>query len=564
MTTVEEAVEETTPEVPVSRRRRIRRIAGWALTVGAALLLLFGLVVPNQLARMSPWSFLRIPLEGLLVGAFVLILPPRLRRVVAVLFGIGLGLLTILKVIDMGFYESLDRRFDPVLDWPLLGDAVDFVRRSYGGAGAIVAMVVAGVLVVALLGLMALAALRLNRLASGHRTAAIRTVVGLGVAWLVCSALGVQILPGVPVASGSAVVLAYDRAHQVRVGLQDRAKFAREAAVDAFRGTPGNQLLTDLRGKDVLLTFVESYGRVALEDPEYAPQMSALLDAGNRSLNAAGYHARSGWLTSPTFGGGSWLAHSTLLSGLWIDNQQRYRDLLASNRLTLNRAFRMADWRTVGVEPAVFGIWPESSFYDYNQLYTVPNLGYRGPLFNFASMPDQYTLSAFQRNERALPHAPVMGEVVLLSSHAPWTPLPHLLDWNSIGNGKVYKGMPEAQPSPTVVSGSRDLVRKAYIQAIEYSVRTVISYVLTYGADNLVLVFLGDHQPAPLISGEGASRDVPITIVAHDPAVLDRIASWGWQDGLDPSAQAPVWRMDTFRDRFLTTFGSTPATPPAH
>ncbi len=34
--------------------------------------------------------------------------------------------------------------------------------------------------------------------------------------------------------------------------------------------------------------------------------------------------------------------------------------------------FRMASWRTVGVEPAVFGAWPESAFYGYNQLYTVP------------------------------------------------------------------------------------------------------------------------------------------------------------------------------------------------
>ena len=42
-----------------------------------------------------------------------------------------------------------------------------------------------------------------------------------------------------------------------------------------------------------------------------------------------------------------------------------------------------------------------------------------------------------------------------------------------------------------------------------------------------------------------ASRDVPITIVARDQAVLDRISGWGWQDGLKPGPQAPVWRMDS-------------------
>jgi hypothetical protein len=97
-------------------------------------------------------------------------------------------------------------------------------------------------------------------------------------------------------------------------------------------------------------------------------------------------------------------------------------------------------------------------------------------------------------------------------------------------------------------------------------VSNLVSFVETHGKDNLVLVFLGDHQPVPIITGERASRDVPITIVARDPAVLDRISGWGWSDGLKPSPQAPVWRMDTFRDRFLTAFGPraepTPSPPP--
>jgi hypothetical protein len=84
--------------------------------------------------------------------------------------------------------------------------------------------------------------------------------------------------------------------------------------------------------------------------------------------------------------------------------------------------------------------------------------------------------------------------------------------------------------------------------------------VETYGDDNLVLIFLGDHQPSPIVTGLGASRDVPITIVTRDRSVLDRIAPWSWQEGLKPNAQAPVWRMDAFRDRFLTAFG--PQTKP--
>ena len=83
-----------------------------------------------------------------------------------------------------------------------------------------------------------------------------------------------------------------------------------------------------------------------------------------------------------------------------------------------------------------------------------------------------------------------------------------------------------------------------------------MSFVQTYGNDNLVLVVLGDHQPSTIVSGQHASHDVPVSIIARDPAVLERISGWGWQDGLRPGPQATVWPMDTFRDRFLTAYGS--------
>ena len=69
-----------------------------------------------------------------------------------------------------------------------------------------------------------------------------------------------------------------------------------------------------------------------------------------------------------------------------------------------------------------------------------------------------------------------------------------------------------------------------------------------------MLVVLGDHQPARIVSGPDADHDVPVTIISKDPAVFDAIASWRWEDGVHPSADAPVWRMDQFRDRFVEAF----------
>jgi hypothetical protein len=544
---------------PAGNPRGKRPVAARVTTALACVLVLFALIAPNEIGRLTAGAFVRIPLEGLLGVALVLVLPARVRRVVAAFIGVYFGLLAILKIIDMGFFAVLDRPFDPVLDWTFFSPAVEFLTQSVGRVGAIGSVVAAAVLAVAVLILMTLSVLRLTRLVVRHNATATRAIAVLGVAWLACASLGAQIVPGVPVAAQS-----YDHLLQVRASLEDHNAFAAEAAVDAFRDTPGKDLLTGLRGKDVMVTFVESYGRSAVEDPQFAPQVGAVLDAGNRRLRAAGFASRSAFLTSPTAGGGSWLAHGTLLSGLWIDNQQRYHNLVTSHRLTLNGAFRRANWRTVAVMPGNTRAWPEGAFFGYDRIYDRWNIGYRGLPFNWYTPPDQYTLSTFQRSERATPHhAPVMAEIPLVSSHSPWAPTPQLIDWNNVGDGSVFNPQATAHGPPGDAWRAvwRDVwhdptrVRAAYRGSIEYSLNTLISYVETYGDDNLVLVFLGDHQPAPVITGAGASRDVPITIVARDKAVLDRISGWGWQDGLKPGPQAPVWRMSAFRDRFLTAFG---------
>jgi uncharacterized SAM-binding protein YcdF (DUF218 family) len=549
--------------VPV-KHPAVRRV----ITVLAVLLVLLALIAPDRITRLTPGAFARIPIEGLAVVAAILVLRGRARRVVAAVAGALLGLLTLVTIIDAGFYAALDRPFDPVFDWPLFGNGLDYLTHSAGRGAAIGAVVGVAVLVLAVPVLMTLSMVRVTGILVRHRTASARALAVLSAAWVVCAVLGAQIVPGVPVAARSEAALVYDHARQTRKSLRDPEEFAKESAADAFRDTPNDQLLTGLRGKDVILAFVESYGRSAVQDPELDPRVNAVLDAGTRQLNAAGFASRSAFLTSPTAGGGSWLAHSTLLSGLWIDNQQRYHKLVTSHRFTLTRAFKQASWRTVAVMPATTGDWPEGAFYGHDKIYDARNLGYQGPPFSLGAEPDQYTMETFQRTEREANHAPVMAEIPLITSHSPWTPVPRMVGWNEVGDGSIYKTMGAKPAPPGAELRSPTKIRADYSSTIAYTLSTLISYVETYGDDNLVLVFLGDHQPAPVVTGEGASRDVPITIVAHDPAVLDRITSWGWQDGLRPQAGAPVWRMDTFRDRFLTAFGpqggpvQSPSPPP--
>ena len=89
-------------------------------------------------------------------------------------------------------------------------------------------------------------------------------------------------------------------------------------------------------------------------------------------------------------------------SGTWVNNQLRYDQLVASDRLTLSDAFKRAGWRTVGDVPSNNRTWPQgTSFYHFDKLYDRRNVGYRGPKFSYASMPDQYVFAALQRLELA-------------------------------------------------------------------------------------------------------------------------------------------------------------------
>ena len=521
------------------------------LTLLALLVVWVALVAPNEPSRLTPGAFMRLPLEGVVVIALAVILPGTARRLLAWVVGPALGLLVLVKLLDIGFFTAFDRPFNPVDDWSYASIGIETLRASIGRTSANLALVGAALLGVAVLVLPTLAVLRLTRVAAGHRRLSLQAVTALAVAWVLCWAFGAQLVSDAPIASTSAADLAVHEVRTVQDGLRDRARFAGEIRHDPYRSTPGDRLLTGLRGKDVLLVFVESYGKVAVEGSSFSPRVDAVLDAGTERLHAAGFSARSGWLTSPTFGGISWLAHSTLQSGVWVDSPARYDQLVASDRLTLSQAFRRAGWRAVGDVPSDNRYWPDgSTFYHYDKVYDRLNVGYRGPTYAYASMPDQYVLLALQRLELAKPdRRPVFAEVDLVSSHEPWTQIPPLIDWGGVGDGSVFYRL------PVDMTGQSD-AKQGYGRSIEYSLSTLFSFVEHYGSPNLVLVVLGDHQPATVVTGQGASHDVPISVIAHDPAVLHRIHRWGWVNGMRPGPNAPVWPMSAFRDRFLSAFGS--------
>ncbi len=527
----------------------------------SAALVVAALTAPTTLEDLRPSAFLRLPVEALLLVAAALALPARwarARTTLALSGGVVMGAAAVFKLLDLGFLEALNRPFDPLIDWRYAGPLVETVRDSFGPRLGTALVVGAGVAVVVLLLGVPLALLRLTRVAGRHRTRAVPAVAVLTAGWLVLGLLDVR-GPSGPVAAHDTATYVQQQVTRIPGRLRDRREFQEASQTDPLRGVAAGDLFGGLRGKDVLVVFVESFGRVALEDPEHSPGVLATLDVGTRRLAAAGYESRSAYLTSPTFGALSWLAHATLQSGLWIDSQPRYDVLVTSPRLTLTRLFGDAGWRTVAAVPANDRDWPQGEFYEFDHVYDSRNLGYAGPRFGYPTMPDQYTLDALHRLELSpRPRRPVMAEVDLITSHAPWSRVPRLIQQTAVGDGSVFEGMPQTLPSEADIWPDRDRVRRAYFHAVTYSLRALVRFLTTYGDEDLVVVVLGDHQPATIVSGSDAGHDVPVALVARDPRVLERASGWGWGPGLRPRADAPVWRMDAFRDRFVATY-SEPA-----
>lgn len=557
------ALADERPAGPGRGRGGRRAVIAVLLTALSIAILWAALVAPDQPAYFTSAAFLRVPIEGLVLVALAVFLPVTGRRVLAVLAGLTLALVVVLKVVNYQIFSLFDRPFEPLGDIGQIGNALETLRLEDGASQARLIEIGAAVGVVAAVVLLPLAMLRVTRVAADNRHFALRAVAGLGAVWAVCAVLGAQLASHTPIASAISTSVLVDEARTVQAEVNDVGVFAAAIKRDPYRDVPTGSLLRALRGKDVLLVFAESFGRVAIEGSSFAPEVDEALAEGNGRLASAGFHSRSGFLISPTFGGGSWLAHSTLNSGLWVHNLRRYAQLLPERRFTLASAFNRAGWRTVDDVPSNDRPWPEGkAFYRWDRIYDRNQVGYRGPTFSYASMPDQYIYSALQRLELGKARRrPLFAEVDTVSSHQPWNRIPEEIGWSEVGDGSIYDRLPNHYEGGSFLSywGDASRVQANYGRSIVYTINTLTKFIQRYGRKNLVVIELGDHQPRNPVTGERAGHQVPISIISHDPSVLRRIEGWGWNPGLKPRKGAPVWPMSSFRDRFLEAFDSKPA-----
>lgn len=532
------------PPAP-SSRATVLNVFAWVTIIGVSLL-------PGILGSGTA-AAARLPFEAIVLVLLTLVVPhPTFRRVVATGFAVLTVVAAAIAVLDRSFRATIDRGFAAAEDWRAIVNAYGVVENVVGPVLAAMTATLIVVLAIAVVAGVAWCALRCARTVSDAGRRGRVAAAAAAVAWSVFAIAGVQHTTGASVAAADPLRSLTEVAAETTQSIRDQEAFAENIRKDPLAEQPAEHLFDALRGKDVVFAFVESYGEVAVSGAESMAGISRTIDDYATRLTQSGYRAESAFLSSPTFGGVSWLAHSTLESGTWVDSQQRYDTLLASDRLTLSSLFGDAGWRTVAVKPAHTEPWPEgAAFYGFDRMLDWRALAFDGPTFGFALVPDQFTWQRFFDDELSRGDAPVMAQMSLISSHSPWTPTPPLVPWADVGEPGAFDGQSRESgdiwPEPT-------RVRAAYAESIEYSLGSTLSFLENYDPSNLVLVLVGDHQPSRIVSGEAADSDVPITILSKDSTVFERIHEWGWELGFRPSPDAPVWRMDTFRDRFVSAF----------
>jgi hypothetical protein len=524
----------------------------------AALALHLVLIQPNHPNALTWQALFLFPLELPVILLLLIAAGGVLIRPLRAVLTVGVTVLCVLKAVDFAMFTALSRGFNPVADLVLVEAAMRLVSGAIGGVltalaalGAVLAVIVVASVIWCATGVWA--AITPSRSARILSVSGAVLCAGLVVAQI-GQATGAWRLPVSPPGAAFTARVGVELAVLVHDTLRELRAFREAAASDPYADRTG---LFDRIDRDVLIVFVESYGRTSLDTPYYAETHRDTLQRGAARLDGLGLSTASTLLRAPTQGGQSWLSHATFANGLWVSDQTRYRAVLASGRETLFHIAARSGFHTAAVMPQITLAWPEAEVVGFDTILAAQDLGYEGEPFNWVTMPDQFTYAAMDRLLRAPTKAPVFVQIATGTSHAPWVPVPWLVPWERIGDGQIFNDMAKAGDTPAEVWRDHDRVRAQYRQAIDYALSAVVDYAALHTDDPPLMIVIGDHQAADFVALDERA-DVPAHVIGP-PHLVERISNLGWRAGLIPDPDAPVLGMDRMRNLLIETFSSRSA-----
>jgi hypothetical protein len=194
--------------------------------------------------------------------------------------------------------------------------------------------------------------------------------------------------------------------------------------------------------------------------------------------------------------------------------------------------------------------------YDFDRVYSAWDLGYRGPAFRWAPMPDQFVLDFTRRHEVEAAAQPLLVEYALVSSHAPWSEQPALLsNWESVGDGHVYHTLPTARFPVTWFNLSAGTT--AYAHAVAYDLHVLADYITKFVPGESLVLILGDHQPVAEITRFSPSFAVPVHAISRNRSLIDAFLARGYDRGMYPHRTEKPPGLETVLPALLADFSGT-------
>jgi len=317
---------------------------------------------------------------------------------------------------------------------------------------------------------------------------------------------------------------------------------------------PPHSDLAGLKRRDVYVIYLESYGTTVFDTPEFLAGIGQSLTQFETSLRDAGYTIASNRLVSPTFGGGSWLAHATLASGVRLDDPVVYTLLMDSQRKLLPAYFKEAGWRTIGIAPGIKTPSSNTRAWGFDREVYAADLDYHGPAFGWFEIPDQFTLNRTAKIRSALgSDPPVFTQVVLVSSHIPFSPVPpYLADWNDSG---AFASVSATALKEIYRQPDWSRLGPEYLKSLGYDFAALEGWLTQHMPGDGLVILLGDHQPPAVIGGRPEPPwTVPIHVLSRDPDLVAPFIAEGYVSGLVPAQKPPYRGMETFLAWFLAAF----------
>lgn len=361
-----------------------------------------------------------------------------------------------------------------------------------------------------------------------------------------------------PFVSKPVIPVAWRQA-QVLVGAWSTARqgalLPTHGPVDEAMAAPAGAALSALAGADLYLMPLESLGAITYDDPELNRVLAPARKDFEQQLRSAGYEVVSAFLKSPTFAGGSDLAHLSLLSGIDLSDPMRHDVLLTTQRETLVTLFRANGYQAFGVYPGVFWEWPERAFYRFDTYVDGPALRYPGPAIGYWKIPDQFSAAQLERlHPRTAQVRPRLTFFPTITSHLPFSPVPPFqANWNQLLSDRPFEES-EAQRALAEQPNWTDM-RPDYQRMVQYTYQWLGAYLRDLPRRDTFFVFVGDHQPAATITGQGASWDVPVYLVSKNERLLQRFLALGYRPGVAPPRE-PLGGLHDLTDHLLQAFSA--------